>query len=41
MRNCREPSHEEDRISRVICYLLGMFSIGICVALLIIVDRLR
>ena len=39
MTDSRGPSHEEDGISRVICYLLGMFSVGICVALLVIVDR--
>jgi|AP3Bu8745761321_1050154.scaffolds.fasta_scaffold173876_1 hypothetical protein len=40
MRGCRGPWHEEDGISRVICYLLAVFSVCICVALLIIVERL-
>ena len=40
MRDCRGPRHEEDGFSQVICYLLGAFTIGLCLALLIIVERL-
>lgn len=40
MRYSHGRSHEEDGISRVICYLLGVLSIGTCVALLIIAERL-
>jgi hypothetical protein len=41
MKDWRALRHEEDAASRVICYLLGALSIGICVALLVIVERLR
>ena len=41
MSDCCGPRHEEDGISQVICYLLGAFTIGMCLALLIIVERLR
>lgn len=36
MNDCRGPRHEEDGISRVICYLLAALSMGILLALLII-----
>ena len=40
MSDCRGPRHEEDGISQVICYLLGAFTIGMSLALFIIVERL-
>jgi len=40
MKDWREPGHEEDGALRVTCYLLAVLSVGICVALLIIVERL-
>ena len=40
MSDCRGPRHEEDGISQVICYLLGAFTIGVSLALFIIVERL-
>lgn len=41
MRDWREPAHEEeDGALRATCYLLAALCIGICVALLIIVERL-
>ena len=40
MSDCRGPRHEEDGISQVICYVLAVFTIGMCLVLLIIVERL-
>ena len=40
MRDCRGPRHEEDGVSQVICYLLAALTVGICLALLIIVKTL-
>lgn len=40
MKDWREPGREEDSPLRVTYYLLAAFSVGICVALLIIVERL-
>jgi hypothetical protein len=40
MRDQCGPRHEEDRASRIICYLLAALTVGMCLALLIIVERL-
>lgn len=40
MRDQCGPRHEGDRASRIICYLLAALTVGMCLALLIIVERL-
>ena len=40
VKDWREPAHEEDGTLRVTCYFLAAVSVGICVVLLIIVERL-
>jgi len=40
MQDWREPPDKEDGTLRVTFYLLAALSVGICLALLIIVERL-
>lgn len=39
MKDNGAPRHEENGASRLICYLLSAFSMGLCFYLLIVIQR--